>query len=109
MSDKGWGFLGVSYQDEVEGQSIRITDVYENTPAAKGGLKVGDIITALNGKPIPNTESFTRSIVRSRPTSLVELDIQREGKPIKLRIKLGSRPESFPHPFPEQEREPRRE
>lgn len=100
-SDKGWGFLGLSYIDEVQGQSIRVSDVYEGTPAQQGGLKEGDVITGLNGKPIPNTDSFTKSIVRTRPSTVVELDVVREGKPLKLKVKLGIRPDSFPHPFPE--------
>jgi S1-C subfamily serine protease len=102
-SDKGWGFLGLSYVDEVQGQSIRVSDVYDDTPAHRAGLKGEDIITALNGKPILNTDSFTKTIVRTRPSTVVELDVIREGKPIKLKVKLGTRPESFPHPFPELE------
>jgi S1-C subfamily serine protease len=105
-SDKGFGFLGVAYVNEVEGTSIRITDIYDDTPAKRGGLQPNDLILSLNGKKVTNTDLFTKTIVRSRPGTVVELEVQRNNTQVKLKVKLGIRPESFPHPFPEIEEAP---
>ena len=59
----GWGaaiigvLLGDDADDGVEG--ITIQDVFADSPAQKGGLKIGDIITHINGKPY-NKKSLKR-------------------------------------------------
>ena len=96
-SDKGFGFLGVAYENEVEGKSIRIIEVYSDTPAKRGGLLVDDVILALNGNAVTNIDLFTKTIVRTRPGTVVELEIERNKKNMKVKVKLGLRPETYPY------------
>ena len=44
------------------GRGILVTEVNANWPAAKGGLKAGDVITAIDGKKIENIETLVEAI-----------------------------------------------
>lgn len=95
------GFLGVGYQ-EVERElaasfasnknfGALINNVSRNSPAAKGGLKVGDIITAVDGQQIINYTELPFLIGRLRPGMSTELSVIREGEQLELTIVVGSR------------------
>ncbi len=76
---------------------VRVTRVLENTTAATSGLKVGDVILAVDGSSIPtrnveDQEVFT-NIIRQRDTDAqVTLDLWRDGKIDKLPVKLEPSP-----------------
>lgn len=53
----GGQFEGVGMTVEQDPKGLRIITVYKKTPAARGGLKPGDLITAVNGKPLAGTSS----------------------------------------------------
>lgn len=53
----GGQFEGVGMTVEQDPKGLRIISVYKKTPAARGGLKPGDLITAVNGKPLAGTSS----------------------------------------------------
>lgn len=58
-------------------------------PAAKGGLKVGDVITKVNGKKIDDDHSL-QSVVRDyQPGDKVDVSVWRDGSEIQLTITLG--------------------
>ena len=61
----GGRFEGVGMTVEQDPKGLRIISVYKDTPAARGGLKPGDLIIAVNGKPLAGTSSTeaTRSRV----------------------------------------------
>jgi predicted metalloprotease with PDZ domain len=44
------------------GQGVLVTEVRANAPAAKGGLKAGDVITAIDGKKIENVDTLVEAI-----------------------------------------------
>lgn len=50
-------FIGFMVADMIkDGLGVRVTDVIENTPAAKGGVQKDDWFTHVNGKPIHNKQ-----------------------------------------------------
>jgi carboxyl-terminal processing protease len=53
----GGQFEGVGMTVEQDPKGLRIISVYKNTPAARGGLKPGDLIIAVNGKSLAGTSS----------------------------------------------------
>lgn len=66
-----------------------ISDIYEDSPAAKAGLQIGDILIAANGENLKNKTSMDISKnLRGNPSSTVQLTVQRAGqnKPINLTI-----------------------
>ena len=49
-----------------EGKGMLITEVYEDSPAVKSGLKAGDVIVELDGKQITNQVELTRSLMTKK-------------------------------------------
>jgi len=63
-----------------------------NSPAAKAGIKAGDVITAINGTPVKDSRDLARRIGMTAPGTSVKLDIVREGKSQTLTMTLGEMP-----------------
>lgn len=66
-----------------------ISDIYENSPAAKAGLQIGDILLSANGENLTGkTAQDISKNLRGNPSSTVQLTVQRQGqsKPINLNI-----------------------
>lgn len=86
-------YLGVRIEDTEKG--LRVAEVLPGTPAAKAGLKGGDLIVRANGKPIRGQEDFGRLMSGLAPGSRLDLEILRT-KPIQ--VTLGGREEEPPSP-----------
>jgi serine protease Do len=56
-----------------------VTEVQPDSPAAKAGLKNGDVITSVNGQPVKDPSALTFAITALTPGSKVNLDVIREG------------------------------
>lgn len=69
-----------------------VSSVTENGPAAKGGLKHGDIILKVDGKDIPNPYVLSRRISELPPGRNTALTIWRNGKQQQLSVKIGELP-----------------
>ena len=63
-----------------------------DSPAAKAGLKEGDIITAVDGIPITAVTPLDDILTQYTPGTTVALDVLRDGKTITLTVTLGTRP-----------------
>lgn len=77
--------------DELAG--VLISNVSEDTPAEKAGLKKGDIIKALNGTKIHNIHKFRTEIAHSPIDSPIEISIIRNKKPKTISAVLTEHPE----------------
>lgn len=67
---------------------IEIAGFYAHSKADEAGLKVGDIVIAMNGLPTPTIEGLVRRISRLKPGQTVDLQIMRNGLLRELRIPL---------------------
>jgi serine protease Do len=65
-----------------------VSQVEPNSPASKAGLKVGDVITELNGKRMDNSGQLQAAISTQRPGSKINLNVMREGKALTLPVTL---------------------
>jgi serine protease Do len=65
-----------------------VSQVEADSPAAKAGLKVGDVITELNGKKMDNSGQLQAAISTQRPGSKINLSVMREGKARTLPVTL---------------------
>lgn len=75
-------------------EGARLRDVLPDTPAARGGLRVGDRIVAFDGKPVRSALDLTERLDRAPALARVRLDIVRAGEPpATLWIETASRPE----------------
>jgi serine protease Do len=96
------GYMGVYITDVSEelarsfnykGQGgVLVQDVSPDGPAAKAGLKAGDIITQRDGKPIHDVVVFRNAIAQTAPGSQVTLTAIRDGKEVALKVKLEELP-----------------
>jgi Peptidase family M28/PDZ domain/PA domain len=74
-----------------ESNGVRFSDVTPGSPAAKAGLKAGDVLVNFSGKPIMNLYDFTDALRASKVGQTVEVTVQRDGKPLKVSVKLEQR------------------
>jgi serine protease Do len=99
------GYLGVSIKDldpEVASRlglenhkGVLVAKVQEGSPAAKAGLKDGDVITALAGKPVNNSHDL-QSLVASLPLNqAVSLTVLRDGERKELNVTVAQQPNEF--------------
>jgi hypothetical protein len=81
--------LGVmpDYADESK-DGMKITDVRAGGPAAKAGLKGGDAIVRIGGKPISTIYDYMESLKRYKPGDKVEVVVRRAGQELKLQADL---------------------
>ena len=75
---------------EVE-NGVKFSDVRPGSPAAKAGLKAGDILVQFGDKPIKNLYDFTDALRRSKVGDVVEVKVLRDGQPIGASVKLEQR------------------
>ncbi|NIR46353.1 MAG: PDZ domain-containing protein [Gemmatimonadetes bacterium] len=69
-----------------------VNSVGEDTPAEEAGLEVGDVIVALDGRPIANATELTTSLAQRQPGDEVELTVVRDGEHRVLIAELGEFP-----------------
>lgn len=90
------GIVGVMIQDltpelalalsEPQAKGAVVTAITPNSPAAKAGMKPGDVITKVNQKPIETAGQVRNSIGLMRAGSKVDLDVLRSGKTLKFNL-----------------------
>ncbi len=81
--------LGISAQDTEEGKGVKILDVDdEDSPAAKAGLKEGDVITQVNGKAITSTEDLRESLKDVKKGDTVKITYSRNNQTQTIDVKF---------------------
>ncbi len=78
--------------DALRGEGCPVQIVGPGTPAAKAGLKPGDLIQLFDGQEVTGVVQFRSLLRRTRWRQQVELGVLRDGKPLKLSATLGRRP-----------------
>ncbi|MGB7022774.1 MAG: Do family serine endopeptidase [Candidatus Acidiferrales bacterium] len=76
------------------GAGALVSDVTAGSPAAKAGIKRGDIILGLNGEALNGSGDLTARIASTAPGTPVQLKIFRDGKTLEVPVTLGELPES---------------
>lgn len=76
-------------QGDIKG--VKLSGVSPVGPAAKAGVKAGDIITKLGGKDIQNIYDYTFVMGEIKIGVETSITVQREGKPVEMKIMPGSR------------------
>lgn len=70
-------------------KGILISQVYENSPAEKAGLKAGDLIVRYQGKAVSDVGDFRNRVALTSPGSKVQLSLIRNGKTMDINVTVG--------------------
>ena len=97
----GHSYLGVGVEDLnsdriqalklKDDRGVEITQVDQDAPAGKAGLKQNDVIVAFNGTPVESAEQFKRLMRETPPGRTVALDIMRDGQQQSVKVQLADR------------------
>jgi serine protease Do len=98
------GYLGVRIQPVTQdiadslglsqAKGALVDTVERNTPAAKAGIKAGDVITVVNGAAVEDSRELARLIGAMKPASKVDVTYMRNGKELTASFDLTSMPSS---------------
>ena len=89
------GRLGLTYQQlsgqlaryfKVEDGALLVTEVETDGPAAKAGLRAGDVIVKFNGKAVSDGDGLRHSLYEVPSGTDVTLTVQRDGHPLDLQV-----------------------
>src|ERR687888_1520611 len=72
--------------------SARVASVRPNTPAARAGLRAGDVITALGARKVSSADELRAAINARRPGDHVSVTFRRNGRSHTVSLTLASRP-----------------
>lgn len=89
------GYLGVTVQDYTDDSfttGAEIASVENDSPAAKAGLKEGDIVTKVNGSPIVSSTQFVATVKQSNINEELQLTVIRGGKTETVKTQLITQP-----------------
>jgi S1-C subfamily serine protease len=81
--------LGImpDYSSE-EGEGLRVDGVINNKPAKRAGMEKGDVIVAMDGKPVKNIYDYMYRLEECKPGQRINVDVLRNGKNITLIVDL---------------------
>ena len=104
------GYLGIEQRDltpEIAQtlnlpirQGVLITGVLQSGPASAGGLRPGDVVVSIGGKPVASTTQLLNAVAALRPAAVAAIGVQRGDKALSVDVTVGQRPKA------QQRREP---
>ena len=96
------GWIGVGVQDMTrelsesfklpEIRGALITEVFRGTPADKAGIKLGDILVAVDGKAVTDSSSMLNLVAALAPGRQATLKVVRSQQETSLKVVVGRRP-----------------
>jgi predicted metalloprotease with PDZ domain len=87
------GYLGLVTDDRRDqGQAVRVIKVVEDSPAAKAGFAVDDLIVAVGGQPTGSLDEMAAQLQPRDAGEKVRFEVRRGGATQTLEVELGRRP-----------------
>ena len=94
------GFIGIQISDVTpdnakffqmnQAVGAIVSEVGPDTPAAKAGLRTGDVITELDGKPVTDAGQLQMTVGQKRPGDTIHLLVVRDSKPTNIAVTLAA-------------------
>lgn len=93
------GFVGVKFVPNVLDRTPPyIDEVIPDSPAAKAGIQVNDLVSFIDGEPIYSIKSYLDVMGRTRPNDTVRMEVRRGDSLISVELKLGEWPKGLLKP-----------
>ncbi|HEY3627858.1 MAG TPA: Do family serine endopeptidase [Terracidiphilus sp.] len=93
------GYLGVNINDVTpdnahffnvkDASGAIISQVTPDSPASRGGMRQGDVVTEVNGEKVSNASALQVAVSQMTPGTPLKLGIMRDGKPMTLDLTVG--------------------
>ena len=105
------GSIGIQFRQGLSGavnrvygfkNGVLVQQVQPNGPSDKAGIKPGDIITTIDGRPIQDGDDLVNEIASRRPGSTIRLGFVRDGKTQDATVTIGDRDKVFADQGPQQ-------
>jgi serine protease Do/serine protease DegQ len=84
------GRLGITMTDLVGGEGATLAEVQADSPAAQAGLRKGDVVIALNGRPVRGAAELRARLGVVPVGEQVDLQVRRGGETRTLKAKVGA-------------------
>lgn len=105
-SAERWGWLGIRIRDlseaemddlsvklgVAEGYGVMVAEVLKDAPAESSGLRAGDLIVAIEGRPVVETRGLQRLVGSAAAGRELSVVVLREGRRRELRVRVGQMP-----------------
>lgn len=106
LAGERWGWLGVRIRDLTEqemedlavklglreGYGVVVAEILKDTPAEASDLKAGDLVVAIDGRPVVETRGLQRIVGAAPAGRELTLVVLREGRRRGLRVRVGEMP-----------------
>ena len=88
--DRGW--LGVAINEGAKPSGVLVAGLDRDGPAARAGIKQGDVLLSVNGDKVDSANGLIRSIAAIAPGSTARVVLRRQNREMELRVVVGLRP-----------------
>jgi serine protease Do len=98
------GWLGVQIEDLDENKrdfykapegGVLVTQIRDDGPAKGSDLQAEDVIVTIDGERVKDTWALQKAVGNHRPGEEVSLGVLRGGKPLEVKLKLGTTPNAY--------------
>ena len=108
------GWIGVEVQDITpelaesfklpnESKGVLIAGVVRGGPADRAGVKPGDILMEVEGKPVLDSSAMLNLVAEAQPGKVALLKVLRNTAPVTVKLTVGKRPKPRPRQREEEE------
>jgi len=80
-------------------EGVFVQQVAPGGPSEKAGIKAGDVITAINGKPVHNGNELVETVTSTQVGTALNVTVMREGKRENFKVVVGDLAQIFPDRF----------
>ena len=79
-----------------DARGAAVVAVFADSPAAKAGLREGDVVVAIDGKAVRSAADMSRALAARKPGEAVALDVVDQSGPRRATVKVAKRPATLP-------------
>ena len=82
--------IGVSLDNTYTGDGARVGDLTAGGGAEQAGIQTGDVIVAIDGKPVADSTELVVTVRAKAPGDTITVTVQRNGQSVDIPVTLGS-------------------